>query len=201
MANNKYKKISENDAQSVSEEKLRISFEFIDWSAEEFFFHGMEESYYVKFFDCLSEIKKAKEKELTQQVHPSLSPKSIFNSETAIKDAFPTGVVDKLKGKLLVQTRDKEESEVQAKEIASRAFEISLSKNYGRIHGFIWNNTFHIVWFDPAHNLYPMNASVKKHRDVATVRCFSPDEVMRLQTVIKELQVENAELYEAFANS
>jgi hypothetical protein len=201
MAKSRYEYIADNDAESVLEEKLRLSFEFIDWSADEFFFHGMEESYYQKFFSCLSEIKRAKEKEITQQIHPSLSPKSIFNTETAIKDSFPEEVVSKLQEKLFVQTRDRDEAWSQAEEIASRAFEISLSKNYGRIHGFIWNNTFNIVWFDPAHNLYPMKSNVKKHKDVASVRCFSPDEVKRLQEVIKELQEENAELYEAFAES
>ena len=95
-----------------------------------------------------------------------------------------------------VQTRDEDSSKAQATEIASRAFEISLSKNYGRLHGFIWNNTFHIVWFDPAHNLYPMKSGITKHRDAATVKCFSPHETLRLQEKIRELQEEIAQLYE-----
>ena len=34
--------------------------------------------------------------------------------------------------------------------------ECSLTKNeHGRIHGFLTLNTFHIVWFDPHHNLFP----------------------------------------------
>ncbi len=33
-------------------------------------------------------------------------------------------------------------------------FEIS-SNEYGRVHGFMLENIFHIVWFDPDHNLYP----------------------------------------------
>lgn len=201
MAKSKYSDIAEADAKSVSEERLRISFEYIDWNADEFFFHGMEQKYYQKAFDCISEIKKARESEITQQNHSSLSPKSIFNTETSIKTAFPEAVVNKVKEKLFVQTRDEESARTEALEIASRAFEISLSKNYGRFHGFIWNNTFHIVWFDPAHNLYPMKRGIQKHKDIATVKCFSPDEVLRLQQIIKELQHENAELYEAFAQS
>lgn len=78
---------------------------------------------------------------------------------------------------------------------------MSLSKKYGRLHGFIWNNTFHIVWFDPAHNLYPMQFGITKHRDAATVKCFARDEILRLQTKIKELQKENAELYQALAEA
>ncbi|MEN8265366.1 MAG: hypothetical protein ABFR82_18125 [Nitrospirota bacterium] len=161
----------------------------------------MEEKYYHKFFECITILKSSTEKDITQQVHPSLSPKSIFNTNTSIKSSFPERVISKLKAKLFVQTRDNDSSEAQAKEIADRAFEISLSKNYGRIHGFVWNNTFHVVWFDPAHNLFPMKKGITKHKDAATVKCFAPEECLRLQKKIKELQEEYEELLEAFAES
>jgi hypothetical protein len=45
-----------------------------------------------------------------------------------------------------------------------------------------------------------MDRGITKHKDAATVKCFSPDECLRLQGVIKELQKDNAELYEAFAD-
>jgi hypothetical protein len=200
MAKPNYGHLAEQSAKSISDEKLKISFEYIDWATDEFFFHGMEVPYYQKVFNCISEIKKSKEREITEQTHASLSPKSIFNSLSSIKQSFPDSIIEKIKDKLFVQTRDVNSSEEQALEIASRAFEISLSRNYGRFHGFIWNNTFHIVWFDPAHNLYPMKYGIQKHQDAASVKCFGPDEVLRLQEKIKELQKENAELYEAFAN-
>lgn len=201
MASSRFGRIADNDAKLVSDERLRISFEYIDWDSDEFFFHGMEKKYYQKAFDCISVLKTSKETDITQQSHPSLSPKSIFNTVTSIRSAFPDSIINRIRDKLFVETRDMNAAEASAKEIASRAFEIRLSKNYGRLHGFIWNNTFHVVWFDPAHNLYPMRDGIKKHKDVATVKCFSPDEVIRLQKVIKELQEENAELYEAFAKS
>jgi len=191
------KDIADRDSSKVQEENIRVSFEYLDWSQEEFFFHGMEEKYYKKFFNTITAIKSSKEHEITQRTHPSLSPKSIFNTTTSIKDSFP---LDKLKDKLFVQTRDEDQARDQASEIMSNAFEISLSKSYGRIHGFIWNNIFHVIWLDPAHNLYPMKYGVKKHREAATVKCFSPDECLRLQDTIKELQIEINELYEAFAD-
>ncbi|WP_017711562.1 hypothetical protein [Prochlorothrix hollandica] len=52
-----------------------------------------------------------------------------------------------------------------------------------------------------------MNRGINSHRDAATVRCFGPDEVKqlqavkRLQAVIRDLQVENAELHEALMQS
>lgn len=199
MAKNRFAGIADNDAKIVSDEKLKVSFEYIDWVTEEFFFHGMEVKYYQKFFTCITEIKSSNEKDIAQQSHSSLLPKSIFNTSTSIKDSFPEVIVSKITEKLFVQTRDKESAKIQAKEIISRAFEINLSKNYGRLHGFLWNNVFHLVWFDPAHNLYPMDKGITRHVDAAKVTCFSPNETLKLQAKIKELQIENNELYEAFA--
>ena len=175
MGKNKFASIADQDAKIVAEERLRVSFEYIDWESEEFFFHGMEIKYYQKFFDCIETIKSSKEKQITEQTHPSLSPKSIFNSGTAIKNSFPEHIIEKIKSKLFVETRDEETSKAKANEIASRAFEVRVTKNYGRIHGFIWNNTFNIVWLDPAHNLYPMKGGITRHKDAATIKCFSPD--------------------------
>jgi hypothetical protein len=196
VGKNKFASIADQDAKTVAEERLRVSFEYIDWESEEFFFHGMEIKYYQKFFDCIETIKSSKEKQITEQTHPSLSPKSIFNSGTAIKNSFPEHIIEKIKSKLFVETRDEESSLAQANEIASRAFEVRVTKNYGRIHGFIWNNTFNIVWLDPAHNLYPMKGGITRHKDAATIKCFSPDECLRLQEKIRELDQEIAELYE-----
>ena len=72
---NKYKKIADHDAKAISDEKLKLSFEYLDWDSEEFFFHGMEQKYYQKFFECLTILKSSTEKDITQQIHPSLSPK------------------------------------------------------------------------------------------------------------------------------
>lgn len=196
----KYREIAKIDARSASEERLRISFEYIDWDSEEFFFHGLEVKYYQKFFDCLSKIQNCREVDILQQRCSALRPKSIFNSSSSIRKSFPSFIIEKIQENLFVEDRDKQSSRNKAKEIVSRAFEVSLSRNYGRVHGFLWNNIFHIVWIDPAHNLYPMKSGITKHRDAATVRSFAPDENLRLQAKIQELIQENAELLEAFAN-
>ena len=104
----------------------------------------MEIKYYQKLFDCISTIESSTERERTEQTHPSLSPKSIFNSQTSIRDSFSDEVI-KIKDKLFVQTRDEELLLDQAREIGSRPFEVRLGRNYGRIYGFIWNNTFGIT--------------------------------------------------------
>ena len=33
-------------------------------------------------------------------------------------------------------------------------FQVSANK-HGRVHGFVLRNVFHVVWFDPNHQLYP----------------------------------------------
>jgi len=191
--------IANRDAAAVSSEKLKVSFKYIDLDAEEFFFHGLEDAYYKKFFECVNALQDSTETQIAQQTHPSLSPKSIFNSTTSIRDSFPGAVVQMVKTSLFVETRDHAESASKAEEITRRAFEVRLGKNYGRLHGFLWNNTFHVVWIDPAHNLFPMGEKVKKHRDAATVRCYSPDECLRLQEQIRAMREEIAEYEGLFA--
>ena len=97
---NKYKRIADLEAQAVSDEKLSVSFEYIDWETEEFFFHGMEVKYYQKFFACICKINQCREREILEQTHPSLSPKSIFNSDSSIKNSFPESVISRIKDKL-----------------------------------------------------------------------------------------------------
>jgi hypothetical protein len=47
-------------------------------------------------------------------------------------------------------------NETLMEQIADRSYQLSISKARGRIHGFILENVFYIVWFDPDHQLYLM---------------------------------------------
>ena len=194
------KNISDRDHNKVISERLSLSFSYIDWDSEEFFLHGLEKNHYIKIFECLSSIKSSHSAEITQQTHTGLTPKSIRfgkNWTSLIKKSFPNSVLSKLKNLLKPQFDSEEEAEDQAEHILKdSAFEVRIAKSYGRVHGFIFSNIFHIVWFDPAHNLFPTNGVVKKHQDYATVKSFSPNEVTRLQEIIRRLQQEYAELYE-----
>ncbi|OXM15454.1 hypothetical protein [Paenibacillus herberti] len=40
-------------------------------------------------------------------------------------------------------------------QIKDDAYQFALSKRKGRVHGFLIENIFYIVWLDPHHNLYP----------------------------------------------
>ena len=41
-------------------------------------------------------------------------------------------------------------------DLDEQAWQFSLSQNQnGRVHGFLIDRVFHVVWLDPDHNLYP----------------------------------------------
>lgn len=37
----------------------------------------------------------------------------------------------------------------------STPYQFSVSRNNGRVHGFVIGHIFHVVWLDPDHALYP----------------------------------------------
>lgn len=198
---NRFARIAEGSAKKVEEELLKVSFEYLDWSSEYFFVHGVEDKYYQKFFQCITALQLSRNDDIAKQNHPSLAPKSIFNTDNSLYPSFPEVVINKVRDKLFIETRDTELALSNALEITRRAFEISLGKNYGRLHGFLWNNTFHIVWTDPAHNLYPGKGTPKRGNEYAAVKCFSPVEMMRLREELAKVEEELADLYRVWASS
>ncbi len=105
--------------------------------------------------------------------------------------------------KLFLETRDWDWAKDEAVSITTkRAFEVRVAKSYGRIHGFIWNNIFHVVWVGPAHHLYPLNEyGVRHQKDYATVKSLSGEEVIRLRNELKNLQKRYDELYAEWAKT
>lgn len=211
----KYKGIAEEDHRQAEATKLRLSFDFVQWD-DVFFLHGLEPEYYKKLIETFSEVKGSTENQILQQNHDSLVPKSIFNTDSSLRLRFPEDVEIKIAEKLKKENAAgaPDDSKAKAKNIIDRAFEIRVGKNYGRIHAFVWDKVFHIVWFDPAHNLYSKKTGVRKAKEYATVKGFSPeavkdirDENQRLTDAYNELQEkleakerEYDELYQAFAD-
>ena len=120
------------------------------------------------------------------------------------------GLVHKIKEKLEAELANNGDPDEYAKKIATTAFEIHVhGKNYGRIHEIVWNKTLYVIWFDPAHNLYPRKGERPKlHRDYATVSGFSPRKVQTLQKENRKLhdehnalRREHEELLTLYANS
>jgi hypothetical protein len=216
---NKYSGLAEKSFQLATSIKLGVSFEHVDWDGYGYFFlHGLDSDYYVKLFECLTELQKSTEDEIVQQTHKSLRAKSIFNTTTGLHDKFPDSTTEAVVAKLIAERPDKKDLPAvtaDAKKVVSRAFEVRLGTNWGRIHGFVWDKVFHVVWFDPAHNMYPGKGNKPKEQSsYATVRCFAPSAVEEVcainKTLVDErnalveekrkLQVEYDELYAAFAD-
>jgi len=179
---NKYRLIADREEERAGSSRLGISFEYLDLSSDEFFIHGLEPAYYQHFFDCLSRIQQSTEKEIREQTHSSLIPKSIFNGKSRL-DQFPDCVVERIAHKLLVETQDEEDAKAMALEITkSHAFEVRVTKSQGRLHGFLWSNSFHVVWIDPFHNLHPRAADgVRTSSDKSTTRVVTLDGVNTLR--------------------
>jgi hypothetical protein len=176
---------------------LRVSFEYLDWETKEFFLHGFDAEFYVRLFNCLETIQTCSQEQLEKQNHPSLNCKAIFKSSTGSHDDFPRGVVDKIATKLR-QEGEVADPMVEAVRIARLAFEVSMGKNQGRLHGFLWNKAFNLVWFDPAHNLYPGDQKLRGPQQVMQVKSGAHAELLRLKDVIESLSVENSRLAKDF---
>lgn len=207
---NKYVKVAEQDYQKASAEKLRVSFDYIDWDLPELFFiHGLEEAHYKKLFECLAELGSSTEDEIVQQKHYSLIPKSIFNTDGGTVNEFPKGIQEAIRQQIAKgQNATAIDAANLARDAVRRAFEIRVAKSYGRIHGFVWNKIFHVVWFDPAHNLYPRKETgVRSPEKYATVKGFSHEEVFKMQEENRRLvdsfntlKKEHEELMQVFCN-
>ncbi|MEA5579531.1 hypothetical protein [Anabaena sp. UHCC 0451] len=193
------KSSAEDSYKQVTNEKLKISFQYIDWESEEFFIHGLSKTYYQLLFEAFHEIQMATSDEIKQQIHPRLTPKFINwkGDSTLTRRHFP----DKIKKSLIPQCgNDENELQKQFEEITRDSFELRVARTYGRIHGFIFDNTFYIVWFDPAHNLFPglddkrKVKKIKLPEEIRQVKSFCPEEINRIKQENISLYQENQEL-------
>lgn len=198
-------RIAEADHGKVSSESLTLSFDFIDWGSKEFFIHGLDSDYYEKLFACFAEIKRSKASEVVQQTHSSLIPKFINfggDKSTLIKSSFPDTIVEGLASAFRSESRDYEEAKAKAREtLLKNCFEVRVTKTYGRVHGFVFSNRFHVVWFDPAHNLFPgkdpktgKEREVKYYEDMKSCKPVRPDDLVALREENIRLQKENEEI-------
>lgn len=148
--------------EEIKRKKLQISYRFIEHHTDYFFLHGLSKDYYIHLTETLEKIQNITEDDLRQQRDcQGLIPKTLnFQSPNITKDCFPIGkeslIYSFVKNKTKIEngTEDEKVIDSNLKEFVKNAFELRLSTNYGRIHGFVYQNIFYIIWFDPAHNLY-----------------------------------------------
>ena len=165
---------------------LRVSFEYLDWDTSAFFAHGLDAGFYHRLFACLQSIQSATRDQIAKQTHPSLTCKAIFRTNTGTHAGFPQAVIDRIASRLRAEQFDLD-AEVEALQVARHAFEVSMGKNQGRLHGFLWNRSFNLVWIDPAHNLYPGERKLRGPRELMQLRSGSHEEVLRVSQLNLEL--------------
>lgn len=181
----------------VDQSCLRVSFEFLDWDSREFFLHGFDAEFYVRLFACLQSIQTSTQQQIENRNHPSLNCKPIFKTTTGSHDGFPRSVIERIASRLRNEGTSQDPM-AEAIRIARVAFEVSMGKNQGRLHGFLWNKAFNLVWFDPAHNLYPGHHKLRGPEQVMQVKSGAHAELLRLKGVIETLNIENARLAKDF---
>lgn len=71
-----------------------------------------------------------------------------------------------------------------------RCFELRITKNSGRMHGFLFGKVFYLVWFDPAHNLIPGKFELRDLEKFRQVKTFSTEEFQALSDENAGLRVE-----------
>lgn len=194
---NKLADKSHNESKS---EHLKVSFEHLDWDKKEFFVHGCTEEYYHHLFDVFCEIKKSTAQQIKQRQILRLRPKPIvWHKETTItQSSFPAKIKESLKSQTDGSDEDQQN---QFDDMTRDAFELMVAKNYGRVHGFIFNNTFYVVWFDPAHNLFlgadrgdGKTGKVVYSDAYKKMNLYCPGEINKLKNLNRLLDEENSEL-------
>lgn len=120
---------------TADNETLRFSFKHLDTTHEKFLIQGRDCLYFTKVFERLKNLSSFKVSEIFSNRSSSLRAHPIDWETSSEKDGF---------------ARLNE----QLKQIPAYQFQISANE-HGRVHGFILDNIFFVIWFDPVHNLYP----------------------------------------------
>ena len=115
---------------------IRFSFKCLDLvSNEKFGIHRCGDGYLLKLLERLRDLSSLKETEFRTSRSSSLRVHEIDWARTSEPDGF----------------RDLNE---QLRALQAWQFEIT-SNAHGRVHGFLLEGTFFVVWVDPDHQLFP----------------------------------------------
>jgi hypothetical protein len=118
----------------IKDTPITFSFKYLDFSNRKFHITECGQPYFQCLLERFKHLSGLYEKELHNNNSPSLRSHPIRWRDTT----EPKGFMN-LKGQL--SGRD--------------GWQFQLSANeHGRVHGFLLQSVFYIVWFDPKHNLY-----------------------------------------------
>lgn len=113
---------------------IRFSFKHFDCSIDKFSIEGRSHEYFGKVLERLKALSELKVREFQTNRSKALRAHQIDWNDTSEKEGFRH---------LNSQLRD----------IPAVQFQISANE-HGRVHGFIIDNIFFVIWLDPDHNLY-----------------------------------------------
>jgi len=121
-------------AKKVDHPPLRFSFKHLDLTNPNFALAGCAGGYLEKFLERLKSLCALTAREFRTNKTSSLKAHTITWSETREPSGFTC---------LNSQLREEE------------PWQFEITKNeHGRVHGFLLDDTFYIVWIDPSHYLY-----------------------------------------------
>lgn len=124
-----------NPVVSLDQDVLRFSFKHLDYSHPKFKLNDQGACYFLTALERLKSLSSMKLMELLHDRTRALKFHSIDWNETSEPSGFSN-------------------LNSQLRELTPYQFSLS-SNEHGRVHGFILDNVFFIVWFDPGHKLYP----------------------------------------------
>lgn len=140
MANNRIKPTPRQGAPLPTTlpggDTIRFSFKFLDETDDAFQFEGNQPHYFLKLLQRLRDMSRLEMSDVLRNLgqHKGMRCHPIDWSETTRVNGFgiPIDGAD------------------------ANAWQFSLTSNeHGRVHGFLIESTFFVVWLDPQHNLYP----------------------------------------------
>lgn len=192
---------SKSKREEVERKKLQISYKFVEHNTDYFFLHGLSSEYYEHLTKTFEKIQNITEDDLRlQRECEGLKPKTLnFDAPNITQKSFSINEASliysfiKNKTRIENQTDDKKTIQDNLKEFIKNAFELRISTNLGRIHGFVYQNIFYIIWFDPAHNLYltkhlGMQQRLKLPHEIESIKPICPTQYQEYNKKLKEIE-------------
>lgn len=130
-------KINDKTPSSNLDQSLHFSFKHFCLEHEKFSIADRTTQYFLKVLERLKKISSLSVRDFVCTESKALRSHKIDWKKTSEPEGFLC---------LNEQLRD----------YPPYQFEISSNK-HGRVHGFLVNNIFYVVWFDPDHKLYSSN--------------------------------------------
>lgn len=171
-----------NKVREFNEGRIKFSFRFFDREHDLFNCGEIKGHWYIGFVDHLKHISEFSLTEFVTHHHDSLRAHT-HSWEKASVDGY--GLSEDL---------------VQIDEENCRQF--SISKANGRVHGFLIDDIFYIVWLDPHHNLYPIkkHGGIKKYKPGMSEYEYLEMEHESLKREYEVLETEHMHVMERFTN-